>query len=106
MCHCKCHIACSGVLDPEELRSIIEGADKNEMCGLWLPPWTVEEAHKSCESISTVESDGFTVESLEADLFDDVRASIENSEWLSNVGSPNRKVLSTGGDCKFLPSAP
>ncbi|CAL0316972.1 unnamed protein product [Lupinus luteus] len=88
----------AGVLDPEELRSIIEGADKNEKCGLWLLPQTVDNAHKSCDSISTVESDGFTIESLEGDLFDDVRASIENSEWLSNVVSPNSKVPSTGSD--------
>ncbi|XP_019443051.1 PREDICTED: uncharacterized protein LOC109347580 isoform X2 [Lupinus angustifolius] len=87
----------AGVLDPEELRSIIEGADKNEKCGLWLLPRTVDDTHKSCDSISTIESDGFTMESLEADLFDDVRASIENSEWLSNVVSPNSKVPSTGG---------
>lgn len=70
-------------------------------------PGIQEDVHKSCESISTLESDSLTIESLEADLFLDIRASIQKSNKKSNVANGNSEVPSGGagfrtGDCKFL----
>ncbi|GMH26407.1 hypothetical protein Nepgr_028250 [Nepenthes gracilis] len=76
----------AGVLDPEELYSIIEGAEigrrKNQ-----LLPGIEEDLSKSSNSISTFESDGLTLESLEADLFFDIRASIQRSSKASVSGN-------------------
>ena len=63
-----------GVLDPEELSSIIEGVEKDEKHAL---PAIKEDLYMSCESISTLGSDSLTLESVEADLFEDIRASIQ-----------------------------
>ncbi|KAJ1395973.1 hypothetical protein SESBI_32942 [Sesbania bispinosa] len=71
----------AGVLDPEELSSIIEGVEKEAL------PRIEEDVYKSCESISTLESDSLTLESveMEGDLFEDVRASIQKSSGKSNL---------------------
>ncbi|CAI9779024.1 unnamed protein product [Fraxinus pennsylvanica] len=66
----------SGVLDPEELSSMLKGAGK---AGKHLLPGIEEDIRKSTESISTLESDSLTLESLEDDLFADIRASIQRS---------------------------
>lgn len=78
----------TGVLEPEELSCIIEGVEKGEKHKL---PGIQEEVHRSAESISTLESDGLTLESLEADLFEDVRASIQKSGRASNAANPRTK---------------
>ncbi|KAL2502786.1 uncharacterized protein Fot_28369 [Forsythia ovata] len=62
----------AGVLDPEELSTMIEGAEKDKN---HLLPGIEEDV----ESISTLESDNFTMDSLEDDLFVDIRASIQRS---------------------------
>lgn len=89
------------------MSSLIEGVKKGEKHALSLPG-IQEDVHRSCESISTFESDSLTRESAEADLFQDVRASIQkSSSRMSNVASANRKVPSKfqAGGCKSL-SAP
>jgi hypothetical protein len=75
---------CSGVLDSDELSSIIEGVEKGENHTL---PGIQEEVQRSADSISTLESDCLTLESLEADLFEDVRASIQKSSKVSNAAN-------------------
>ncbi|KAL0333339.1 UNVERIFIED_CONTAM: hypothetical protein Sangu_1490100 [Sesamum angustifolium] len=64
------------VLDPEELSSMITGADKGEK---HLLPGIQEDVSGSTESISTFQSDNLTFETLEDDLFVDIRASIQRS---------------------------
>ncbi|RDY01213.1 hypothetical protein CR513_15489, partial [Mucuna pruriens] len=86
----------AGVLDPEELTSIIEGVEKDEKHEL---PDIQEDVYKSCESISTLESDSLTFESvdMEGDLFEDVRASIQKSSKKSSPAGANTKVPSSSG---------
>ena len=77
----------TGVLEPEELSSIMEGVESVEKHKL---PGIQEETHRSAESISTLESlesESLTLEGLEADLFEDVRASIQKSSAASNVAN-------------------
>ncbi|KAK4432426.1 hypothetical protein Salat_1004700 [Sesamum alatum] len=66
----------AGVLDPEELSSMMTGADKGEKHFL---PGIQEDVSLSTESISTFQSDNLTLETLEDDLFVDIRASIQRS---------------------------
>lgn len=75
------HFVNSGVLDPEELSTMIEG----EKSGKHMLPGIQEEIHRSTDSISTLESDTLTLESIEANLFEDVRASIQKSNNASGV---------------------
>jgi len=84
----------SGVLDAEELSSIIEGVEKDEKHEL---PDIQEDVYKSCESISTLASDSLTFESaeVEGDLFEDVRASIQKSSRKSSPAGANTKVPSS-----------
>ncbi|XP_028775957.1 mucin-5AC isoform X2 [Neltuma alba] len=81
----------AGVLDPEELSSIIEGVEKDEKHAL---PGIKEDLYMSCDSISTLESDSLTLESLEADLFEDIRASIQKSGKMSDAAYGKSKVSS------------
>ncbi|XP_062165691.1 uncharacterized protein LOC133872246 isoform X2 [Alnus glutinosa] len=74
----------AGVLEPDELSSIIEGVEKGEKHTL---PGIQEEVHRSADSISTLESDCLTLESLEGDLFGDVRASIQKSSKVSSAAN-------------------
>ncbi|GKV05689.1 hypothetical protein SLEP1_g17672 [Rubroshorea leprosula] len=78
-----------GVLDPEELSSIIGGAEK---CKKHLLP-IQEDINRSCDSLTTtIGSDALTLESLEADLFGDIRASIQKSTKASvNANSSVKK---------------
>lgn len=78
----------SGVLDSEELSSMIEG-DKSEKQML---PGIQEEICRSTDTISTLESDTLTLESIEANLFEDVRASIQKLSKASNVVDESTKV--------------
>ncbi|XP_057947774.1 uncharacterized protein LOC131143471 isoform X2 [Malania oleifera] len=80
----------AGVLDPEEFSSMIEGVKSSEKHPL---PGIPEDACKSTDSISTLESDGSMLESIEADLFEDIRASIQKSSktsYLSNSSDTPR----------------
>ncbi|KAJ9559069.1 hypothetical protein OSB04_013683 [Centaurea solstitialis] len=80
-----------GVLDAEELSTMIEGGDKGVKHQL---PGIEEEVYRSMESISTLESDNLTLESLEAELFEDIRASIQKSSMASNLNNSSIKVSS------------
>ncbi|GER43482.1 hypothetical protein STAS_20332 [Striga asiatica] len=66
----------AGVLDAEELSTMMTGADKGEKQML---PGIQEEITGSTESLSTLGSDTLTMETLEEDLFVDIRASIQRS---------------------------
>ncbi|KAJ8538308.1 hypothetical protein K7X08_014848 [Anisodus acutangulus] len=61
----------AGVLDAEELSSMIKGGDKQSL------PMIEEDVRQSFDSISTLESDNLTLEHIEAELFGDIRASIQ-----------------------------
>lgn len=98
----------SGFLEPEELSSMLEGVD---MGGKKLLPGIQEDdIHRSIDSISTLESDSLTLDSLEADLFHDIRASIQRSSKassaanLSNQAASAEKAVPTN-QCKYaIPS--
>ncbi|PRQ43467.1 hypothetical protein RchiOBHm_Chr3g0468801 [Rosa chinensis] len=77
-----------GVLDADELSSMIEG-DKSETRML---PGIQEEIYRSTDTSSTLESDTLTLESVEASLFEDVRASIQRSSNASKVVDESIKV--------------
>ncbi|QHO46239.1 uncharacterized protein [Arachis hypogaea] len=84
----------AGVLDPEELSSIIEGVEKEEKHAL---PGIQEDVYKSCDSLSTLGSESLTLEmeSQEGDLFEDVRASIQkSSDKKLSLASGKSKVTS------------
>ncbi|KAA8516517.1 hypothetical protein F0562_016977 [Nyssa sinensis] len=81
----------AGVLDPEELSSMIEGVGKSERK---LLPGIEEEICRSTDSISTLGSECLTMEILEAGLFEDIRASIQKSSKASNVTSSSSKSAS------------
>lgn len=84
----------SGVLEPEELSSMIEGVDRDGKHS--LPRIQEDDLRRSADSISTMESDSLTLESLEADLFEDVRASIQKSRIRSNVTHSKNSKAGTG----------
>ncbi|XP_050910645.1 flocculation protein FLO11 isoform X1 [Lathyrus oleraceus] len=83
----------AGVLDPDELSSIIEGVEKENL------PRIEEDVYKSCDSVSTLGSDSLTFESvdLEGDLFEDVRASIQKSSRKSNLATAPTRMSSASG---------
>lgn len=54
-------------------------------------PGIEEDIHRSTDSLSTLNSDTMTLKSLEGDLFEDIRASIQKSSKASNVANPNSK---------------
>lgn len=54
-------------------------------------PGIEEDIHRSTDSLSTLSSDTRTLKSLEGDLFEDVRASIQKSSMASNVANSNSK---------------
>ncbi|KAJ9694521.1 hypothetical protein PVL29_010153 [Vitis rotundifolia] len=84
----------AGVLEPEELSSMIEGVDRDGKHS--LPRIQEDDLRRSTDSISTMESDSLTLESLEADLFEDVRASIQKSRIRSNVTHSKNSKAGTG----------
>lgn len=93
----------SGFLDPDELSSMIEAVHKG---GKQMLPGIQEEIHRSTESISTLGSDTLTLESIEADLFEDIRASIQKSSTASKMertkaGSALAETKISSGICTF-----
>ncbi|XP_043710310.1 uncharacterized protein LOC122659221 [Telopea speciosissima] len=73
----------AGVLDPEELSFINNGFSKAEAP---LLPVILEDVRRSAESNSTFDSD-LTLESIEIDLFEDIRASMQKFSTSSIVSS-------------------
>nr|GMC79681.1 chitinase-like protein PB1E7.04C [Ipomoea batatas] len=104
----------AGVLDPEELSSMIKGAEKcevlepeelssmiketelGEKCLLSGNNEDVEQSIDSIsiDSISTFEGDDLILEQLEAEVFDDIRASIVRSSKVLNVMFSSSKKAS------------
>lgn len=77
----------SGVLEPEELSSMMESNQKSERKGL---PTIQEDVNRSTESISTFQSDCTVENSQEFVLFEDVRASIQRSAKASDAPTPGK----------------
>ncbi|EEF38473.1 conserved hypothetical protein [Ricinus communis] len=73
-----------GVLDAEELSVINRGFRSPELA---LHPGVKEEILRSAESNSLVNSDGYSLGSLEIDLPDDIRASMRKSRNASSNGA-------------------
>ncbi|WOG96526.1 hypothetical protein DCAR_0415862 [Daucus carota subsp. sativus] len=74
-----------GFLDADEISTIIDGAEKGKK---QLLPGIDEDISRSSESISTLASDNLALESLENELFKDIRASIQKS----SISASNRKA--------------
>ncbi|CAL5207212.1 unnamed protein product [Lathyrus oleraceus] len=82
-----------GFLEPEELSSMIVGVGKGDKQTSSLPA-IQEDVKGSCESISTFKSNNSLIqEGVEDDLFQDVRASIQNFSRMSDAARLNREVL-------------
>ncbi|KAK4767198.1 hypothetical protein SAY86_014948 [Trapa natans] len=73
-----------GVLEAEELTSMIKDAENKETHAL---PTILEETQRSTESISTFASDTLTLASFEGELFEDIRASIQKTSKTSRIQS-------------------
>ncbi|XP_021660290.2 uncharacterized protein LOC110649866 isoform X2 [Hevea brasiliensis] len=71
----------AGVLDAEELSIMNRGFKKPETLGI------EEEIWRSAESNSTLNSDAYSLASLETDLFDDIKAYIHKSHDASSNGA-------------------
>ncbi|GFQ03888.1 hypothetical protein PHJA_002532600 [Phtheirospermum japonicum] len=86
----------AGVLDAEELSTMITGADK---CEKHLLPGIQEDITESTESLSSLGSDTLTMETHEEDLFVDIRASIQrSSKRASNLSISNSKTAAVEVD--------
>lgn len=92
----------AGVLEPEELTSLMEGVEKK---GKHVLPCIEEEIHRSSDSMSTLEGDSLSLASLEADLFEDIRASIQKSSKASNKESSVSKAGALLSDKTTLQSS-
>ncbi|XP_010253519.1 PREDICTED: flocculation protein FLO11-like [Nelumbo nucifera] len=92
----------AGVLDPEELSMINDGFKKAETHPL---PAIQEDMRRSNESISTLDSDNLTLECLEVELFEDIRASIQRSNGMSTTSSPSSNVGSREPANRSIPSS-
>ncbi|KAE8676903.1 Detected protein of unknown function [Hibiscus syriacus] len=94
----------AGVLNPEEVCLVNNGYRKSETVPHILPG-IEQEFWKSTESDSTLDSD-YSLLSLEIDLFDDMRASIQKSSKESNMLNSRSKLQSETGipnsHCKYL----
>ena len=72
---------------------MLGGNEKGEIHTL---PGIEEDVNKSSESLTTLDSETLTLESLEADLFEDIRASIHKSNKVSDTAnSSGKKELKT-----------
>ncbi|KAA8539357.1 hypothetical protein F0562_026049 [Nyssa sinensis] len=79
----------SGVLDPEELSIMNRGFEKDEAHE--LPSIQEDVIWRSADAESILDSDDFSLEGIDANLFEDVRASIQRSSKMYNVGSSGCK---------------
>ncbi|XP_022744242.1 uncharacterized serine-rich protein C215.13-like isoform X2 [Durio zibethinus] len=92
----------TGVLDPEELSSMLGGNEKGEMRTL---PRIEEDVNKSCNSLTMLDSETLTLESLEADLFEDIRASIQKFNKVSKTANSSGKKELKTMDSQTVPSS-
>ncbi|XVF07961.1 hypothetical protein REPUB_Repub06bG0184500 [Reevesia pubescens] len=92
----------AGFLEPEELSSMLGGNEKGDIHTL---PGIQEDVNKSYDSLTTLDSETLTLESLEADLFEDIRASIQKSKQVSNTtNSSGKKELKSTDSTTVSPS--
>ncbi|KAL6585375.1 hypothetical protein OROMI_002019 [Orobanche minor] len=92
----------AGVLDAEELTTMITGTDKSDK---HILPGIQEEITGSTESLSTLGSDALTLETLEDDLFVDIRASIQRSSKKTlDLRSSNSKTAAVEVDSAAISS--
>ncbi|XP_074572005.1 uncharacterized protein LOC141828472 [Curcuma longa] len=84
-----------GVLDHEELAIVNSTFKKTEVRSL---PMILEDTRKSSESTSTFDNDSWALENVEADLFNNVKASIQKSfgsgDKVSRLIKPSKKITS------------
>ncbi|KAK4772974.1 hypothetical protein SAY87_027993 [Trapa incisa] len=73
-----------GVLEAEELTSMIKDAENNKMRALQM---NLEDGQRSVESIPSLASDTMVLTSLEGELFEDIRASIQKTSKSSRIPS-------------------
>lgn len=88
------HVFNAGVLDPEELSVVNKGFENSERN---LYPQTEAKVWRSAESSSTITSDGFSLASLELDLFDDLKSSSHKSSRSSRVAAASSKSVRENG---------
>ncbi|KAK8371418.1 hypothetical protein V6Z12_A01G243700 [Gossypium hirsutum] len=91
-----------GFLEPEELSSMLGGNEKGQIQAL---PGIQEGVNKSYDSLTTLDSETLTLESLEADLFEDVRASIQKSNKVSVTANSSGKKEFKTTDTKTVSSS-
>ncbi|XBJ22379.1 hypothetical protein VPH35_000780 [Triticum aestivum] len=90
----KAFFTSEGVLDTEELGIVNSTFRKSQ--GSRLLPGIAEEMRRSMESTtSSLESESFVLESLETELFDNVRASIQRT-----LGKPDKAPSVASGSSK------
>ncbi|KAF6987797.1 hypothetical protein CFC21_005407 [Triticum aestivum] len=95
----KAFFTSEGVLDTEELGIVNSTFRKSQ--GPRLLPGIAEEMRRSMESTtSSLESESFVLESLETELFDNVRASIQRT-----LGKPDKAPIVASGSSKTPRSA-
>ncbi|XP_038905782.1 protein ENL-like isoform X2 [Benincasa hispida] len=91
----------AGFLDPEELTSMMAPVGRSEKRAL---PIISEDVQKSSDSISTLESEIMPLESIEGNLFEDVRASIQKSSRIVGKANSRTKVGSGRQEAEKPPS--
>jgi len=92
----------AGVLEPEELSSMMES---NHKSGKKALPTILEDINRSTESISTFQSDCTVENSQEFVLFEDVRASIQRSAKTSDVATPGKSNVLRATDVAISPTS-
>ncbi|XP_058095695.1 flocculation protein FLO11-like [Magnolia sinica] len=96
-----------GILDPDELEVVSKTFKKSAAHAL---PEIQEDLRKSTESTCTLGSDASALESLEIELFEDIRASIQKSGYecsnASNVASSSSKTRQGELDIPCIGASP
>ncbi|KDP29074.1 hypothetical protein JCGZ_16463 [Jatropha curcas] len=90
----------AGVLEPEEISNMIEGTEK--VGKVHVLPGIEEDVRRSIDSISTLVTDISTIETLEDDLFGDIRASIQKSSKAANAAISHCKAGSRVNDGQLI----
>ncbi|KAL1083057.1 hypothetical protein V6Z11_D09G173000 [Gossypium hirsutum] len=85
--------ASAGFLEPEELSSMLGVSEKGEIS---IFPGIQEDVNRSFDSLTMLDTEILTLENSDADLFEDIRASIQKFNKISNTAnSIAKKELET-----------
>ncbi|TYI65666.1 hypothetical protein E1A91_D09G171500v1 [Gossypium mustelinum] len=85
--------ASAGFLEPEELSSMLGVSEKGEVS---IFPGIQEDVKRSFDSLTMLDTEILTLENSDADLFEDIRASIQKFNKISNTAnSIAKKELET-----------